>query len=141
MGHARLRQDMLRTVYRAVEADPQKSTTIHALKEELKLESVGEAAKIARQLEGSGLVVVSAQNAQGGGNVAITIKGIEECEHLDRPVYNRWAADHPFLWPIVVALTAVAAGKVIDLAIAKPPQAPIVHNHNYIQIPERKDSP
>lgn len=55
---------------------------------------------------------------------------LDEIERMEKSVYNRWASEHPFMWPIIASLVIMGLGKVVDYITRPPAQpAPIVNVH------------
>jgi hypothetical protein len=110
-----LRNAMLVAAYRQTHGTPDTMVDMKYLLPRLGLTS-GQREEVARQIAGRGWAAFD--QSIHGQYLALTMRGIEVAEDLERPLLRRWPSDHPvllsFVASIIGGVVALFLGRALD---------------------------
>jgi hypothetical protein len=109
-GHAEMRKRALVSAHRRSKGDPQARVNLNGIAQDVQL-PIEELEIIARQMEELGLVKGEIPDIHNGGwSLVMTMRGIEEAEKMEGPLYQR----RPLLFAY---LSSVVTGVIFGLVV------------------------
>lgn len=118
-NHAALRKTVLMEIYRQSAGDMDRPLRVAEIAKALNL-SANDVVVIVGQLEGKLLARFQSRtfDPEERWSVAITMRGIEEAENMEKPFVKRWMSDHPavvgVIGSIIGSVTTIGLTRLMD---------------------------